>query len=48
MPEGKEGVKHFLIKERNKIGVPAEKSLIFRWGIYSGQKKNPPVWAGFA
>ena len=36
----RKGAQHSPVRERNKIGVPAEKSLIFRWGIYSGSPLN--------
>ena len=39
----RKGVQYSPVRERNKIGVPAEKSLIFRWGINRGSRRKDAV-----
>ena len=39
----RKGVQYSPVRERNKIGVPAEKSLIFRWGLNRGPHKTDAV-----
>ena len=39
----RKGVQYSPVRERNKIGDPAEKSLIFRWGINRGPRQKDAV-----
>ena len=39
-PEWKEGVEYFPVSERNKSGVPAERTQSFRWGLIWGPRRE--------